>query len=219
MPLRALVFDLDGLILDTEGPEFASWVEEYAALGFELTFEAYQASIGTVGAWDPYDHLEQLLGDPLDREAVRARRRARFEALMEVEGVLPGVETLIAEATAAGLALGLASSSARAWVLGFLERFGLDGAFDAMAVQEDVAHVKPAPDLYLAVLRALGIEPGDAVAFEDSPNGVRAAKAAGVFCVAVPNALTRRMEDAEADLTLDTLEGVRLADVRAWLGQ
>jgi HAD superfamily hydrolase (TIGR01509 family) len=213
MAIRGLIFDLDGLILDTEGPELASWQEEFARHGVELAFDAWRAGIGTVGTFDPYDHLESMVGSPVDREAVRARREARFRALMSSERVLPGVERLIAEARAAGLSLGLASSSTRAWVEGFLGDHGLEAAFHAIRAREDVAAAKPAPDLYLATLAALRLEPGEAIALEDSPNGIAAATAARIFCVAVPNPTTSRLGIDGADLVLDSLADVSLDDL------
>jgi HAD superfamily hydrolase (TIGR01509 family) len=116
----------------------------------------------------------------------------------------------IADAKRLGLKLAVASSSDRAWVERHLERLGLLKEFDCIKCAEDVEQVKPNPDLYLAVLDELGLRALEAIALEDSPKGITSAKAAGVFCVAVPNALTRQLATDHADLRLDSLAEVPL---------
>ena len=204
--IRALIFDFDGLILDTEVPDFVSWQEIYEAHNCELPFAEWAACIGTADAtFDPYTHLETQVGAPLDRETIRSRRRARYAELVAVECVLPGVEAVIAEARGRGLSVGLASSSTREWVLGHLNRLGLHAHFDCVRCSDDVRRTKPDPELYLAAVGALGLKPEEAIAIEDSPNGVLAAKRAGLFCVAVPNRLTCGLALDRADLRLSSL--------------
>jgi len=116
-----------------------------------------------------------------------------------------GVRDYVADAKRMGLLLAVASSSSRAWVLGHLERLGLGAQWDAVRTRDDVARTKPAPDLYLSAVAALGVAPEEAVAFEDSANGIAAAKDAGLLCVAVPNALTAGMDLSRADLRLGSL--------------
>jgi HAD superfamily hydrolase (TIGR01509 family) len=118
---------------------------------------------------------------------------------------MAGVREYVADAKRQGLRLAVASSSSRAWVLGHLERLGLRAQWDAVRTREDVARTKPAPDLYLAAVKALGVAPHETVAFEDSMNGIAAAKDAGLLCVAVPNGLTAGMDLSRADLRLASL--------------
>ena len=94
---------------------------------------------------------------------------------------------------------------------GHLERLGLSEHFDCIKCADDVKNVKPAPELYLAVVDELGVRPEEAVALEDSPNGITAAQTAGTFCVVVPNPLTRQLSADRADLRLDSLRDVPLA--------
>jgi putative hydrolase of the HAD superfamily len=108
------------------------------------------------------------------------------------------------------LRLGIASNSERAWVTGHLSRLGLLEAIDQIRCYDDVLHPKPYPDSYLAVLEALGVTAGQAVAFEDSPVGVAAAKTAGLLCVAVPNSVTKNLAFPGADLVISSLAGVSL---------
>ncbi len=208
--VELLVFDFDGLILDTELPEFQCWQEIYAEHGCHLPLSTWAPCLGTVGAFDPFAHLEGQLGRPLDRLAVRARRETRFAELLAAEAVRPGVKAYTAAARRRGLKLGLASSSSRDWVAGHLARLDLLAVFDALRCAGDVPRVKPELDLYLSVCEALAVEPARAVAFEDSPNGILAAKRAGLFCVAVPNALTRQLALDGADLTVASLADVPL---------
>lgn len=210
----AIIFDFDGLILETEGPDYHSWRELYEAHDCCLPLARWADLIGTAEhGFDPYAELEAQLGRPIDRAAIRARRRARYAELVAAEEVLPGVLEWIKEARRLALRLGVASSSSRDWVSGHLHRLDLLPYFDALACREDVARTKPDPALYLRVLDALGVRAADAVAVEDSPNGAAAASAAGLFCVAVPNDLTRGLPLPGADLLLGSLEEMTLREV------
>jgi len=211
--IQAVVFDFDGLILDTEYPEYLSWQEIYQAHGADLPLSAWERSIGSMdlNLFDPYAYLEAQLGRPVDRVEIRARRRPRFAELVAAQSVLPGVEDYLTGARRLGLKVGLASSSSRAWVTGHLARFGLNGnTFDCLCCGDEVKRTKPDPELYLAVLGGLAVRGDQAVALEDSPNGVAAAKAAGLYCVAVPNMLTRWLTFDQADLRLNSLADMPL---------
>ena len=204
--IRALVFDFDGLILETETPAHQSWAEIYQEHGHELPLEAWFDYIGREGGFfEAADHLAALVGEGFDRDATKARRDARKAELIAALDVMDGVRDYIADAKRLHLRLGVASSSSRAWVLGHLERLRLRAEWDAVLTRDDVARTKPAPDLYLAAVTALGVAPHEAVAFEDSRNGIAAAKDAGLLCVAVPNALTGGMDLSRADLRLGSL--------------
>lgn len=209
--IEALVFDFDGLILDTEAPEFEAWQAIYAAHGVELPFEAWASCIGTVGAFNPYEDLEARLGRPLDLARITAEHGGDFARRLEAEALRPGIADYLVDGRRLGLRLGVASSSSRTWVEGHLARLGLREHFHAIRCGDEVERVKPEPHLYLAAVDALGVAPSRALAFEDSPNGVRAAKRAGLLCVAVPNPLTARLDLGEADLQLPSLAAVPLA--------
>ena len=204
--IKALVFDFDGLILETEGPIFISWQELFASYGFPLPFEVWATTIGTTQAeFEPAAELERLVGHPLDWAHIEPLRQRRERELIDRQPLLPGVEQILQQARQLELKLGLASSSSCQWVEGHLRQRGLRHYFDVVRASDDVRRTKPDPELYLAVLAVLGIPPAQAVAFEDSPNGIRAAKAAGMYCVAVPNPLTRQLPLHEADLRLESL--------------
>lgn len=212
--IHGLIFDFDGLILDTELPDFESWEEMFIEHGASLPRAQWAPLIGTVtDEFNIYDYLEQQAGKPIDRAAVRERRRKRYLERVIAQAILPGVEACIRAAKARGLKVGLASAASREWVLGHLERLGLHLHFDAVRTADDVARVKPDPALYHAALAALGLDATEAIAFEDSPNGIAAAKRARLFCVAVPNAMTRDLDVSAADLCLTSLAEMPLADL------
>ncbi len=213
--IRALIFDFDGLIVDTESPALQSWQEIFSEYGQELTMDWWAQFVGRGESGSTTGYLEQLVGRPLDAEDLRARRRAIHVEMVEAQPILPGIEDRIAEAVERGLRPGVASSSPRAWVTGHLERIGLLHHFHAVRCRDDadVGTLKPDPTVYLAALRALDVEAAEAIAFEDSPRGVEAATRAGVFTVAIPNDVTRRMGDAGANLTLHSLADMTLDDL------
>lgn len=217
--IRALVFDFDGLILETETPAYRSWAEVYREHGHELPMDLWHGYVGSDTGFDPAGHLAALVGEGFDREATQSRRDARKAELIAVLDVMVGVRDYVADGRRLGLRLAVASSSSRAWVLGHLERLGLRAEWDAVRTRDDVARTKPAPDLYLAAVEALGVLPQEAVAFEDSMNGIAAAKAAGLRCVAVPNPLTAGMDLSHADVQLNSLAETPLEELLALLAR
>jgi HAD superfamily hydrolase (TIGR01509 family) len=213
--IGAIVFDFDGLILDTESPVFHAWRETYELHGVELERARWQAIIGTHEALDPLAELEALVGQPFDRQAVDDQRRARRNELLALEAVRPGIAEYLADAHRMGIAVGIASSSPRSWILEHLERLGMADAFACIRCYDDVNAAKPSPASYLAVCEELGVAPSDAIAIEDSPNGVKAAKTAGMWCLAVPNPMTAGLDFSEADLVVDSLADLPLPDLLA----
>jgi len=216
--VRAFVFDFDGLILDTEEPVYRSWLEVYEAHGEELPYDRWIAIVGSsTAAFDPRGYLEERLGRALTQD-VLDRRIERRTAMVLAQPVLPGVAELAAAAREAGLRVGVASSSSGQWVKGHLDRLGILDRFDCVRSRDDVENVKPQPDLYLAVAACLGVDPAQAVAIEDSPNGIASAKAAGMWCVAVPNLITGGLDLSRADAIVATLQGVTPLDLVRKIG-
>jgi HAD superfamily hydrolase (TIGR01509 family) len=211
--IRAVIFDFDGLILDTEEPVFRSWVEVYEEHGEQLPFERWVEIVGstTIG-FHPQRHLEELIGRPLPQE-VLDRRVGRRTEYVQAKELLPGVLQHIEEARTLGLKLGVASSSTTDWVKGHLARLGILDRFHCLRCRDNVANAKPAPDLYLAVLECLGVTAAEAFAIEDSPHGITAAKQAGLRCVAIPNTITAGLDLSRADVVLGTLSEVTLSEL------
>jgi HAD superfamily hydrolase (TIGR01509 family) len=211
--ISAIVFDFDGLILDTEEPVYRSWLEVYEAHGEQLPFERWVRIVGsTTAEFHPQHHLEERLGRPLTNEVIERRIGRRTELIL-AQQVLPGILQHIDAAKSLGLKLGVASSSTRDWVSGHLDRLGILAKFDCIRCRDDVTSAKPAPDLYIAVLDCLGVSASEALAIEDSPNGVIAAKSAGMRCVAIPNSITANLDLSPADMLLRSLSEVTLAEL------
>ena len=209
--IRALIFDFDGLILDTEVPVYQSWQELYLAHQCNFSLELWLDYVGTSeGNFDPLADLERQLSCSLDRGVVESARRQREAELIAQQGAMPGVEEYLVSARRLGLRLALASSASCAWVTTHLERLGFMDHFDYIFGRDDVARTKPSPDLFLSALDSLAVSPAEAIVFEDSLNGVLAARQAGIFCVAVPNAITRHLTLDQADFRLDSLADLSL---------
>jgi HAD superfamily hydrolase (TIGR01509 family) len=196
--LRGLVFDFDGLICDTETSSFETAREIYAEHGVELTVAQWQSRIGTHGRHWLAD-LESALGPLSNRDALTERRRLAHSERLRAEEALPGVAEFTERAVAAGLTLAVASSSSMGWVTEHLERLGLLDRFSAISTSEGGVPAKPDPEVYRQALQAIGVEASDAIAFEDSSNGIAAAKAAGLYCIAVPNRMTTGLDLSAAD--------------------
>jgi putative hydrolase of the HAD superfamily len=204
-------------VLDTETPIYEAWRAAYRSHGHELTLDDWQHALGTHGGFEPLAHLAARVGPGLDREATLLRVRSESARGCDAQALLPGVSRLLDTARARGLRRAVASSSTRAWVSGWLERHGVGGLVEVVCGREDVERVKPAPDLFVLAARRLGVDPCRCVAFEDSPNGLRAARAAGMRVVAVPNVLTARLALPEHDLRLDSLAERPLDEILALL--
>jgi HAD superfamily hydrolase (TIGR01509 family) len=212
--LRAALLDFDGLILDTESAGFEALRRVFAAHGATYTLADYLQIVGTHNfVRDPLQLLETSIGRSVDRAAFAAACREQETELHRHLVVLPGVTDLLAAARARGWKLGVVSSSSHQWVDGLLRQHGLFEHFDTIVCSGDAPRVKPEPDLYLEALRRLGVVANEAVAFEDSYNGSLAAKRAGLWCVAVPNAITRSQDFAHCDRVVGSLAGFDLASL------
>ena len=205
--IRALVFDFDGLILDTETSVYEAWRIVYEEHDQVLPKDRWLARIGTDGsAFDPLAELRTRVGEALDAKRIQHRRMEFHRAHIAGLDQMPGVCACLEYARAESIGTAIASSSPYSWVNGHIERLGLAHFFDQLVTIEHVDAGKPAPDLYLRATELLGVDPGDAIALEDSPNGVQSAQAAGLYCVAVPGPMTRTLSFEAADAILTALD-------------
>jgi len=215
--IKALLFDFDGLILDTETPEYEVWQAIYREHGFELPEEEWGQIIGGYGisSFDAAEHLALLSQGRLDSVSLRDRHRSESHAITLAQAILPGVVDYLHEAKQLGLKLAIASSSPHAWVDTHARRLGVFDYFDRVICADDVGpgRTKPNPDLFLLALDRLQVRANEAIVFEDSPNGVQAARSAGIFVVAVPNTVTSRLSIEKASLTLRSLTDLSLHDL------
>jgi HAD superfamily hydrolase (TIGR01509 family) len=217
--IRAFLFDFDGLILDTETASRAGWQWLYERHGQELPPEKWALMVGTVDGWDIWGNLEELVGEPLDRETLNTERFEHEVSLLELEELRPGIADYLEAADRRGLRRAIVSSASRAWIDRHLERLEREVGWDAIVTADhDPARAKPAPTLYREALGLLGVAPDEAIAFEDSPNGARAARAAGIFVVGIPNAVTAELDlHEDVDLVLDSLADLPPAELLAQL--
>lgn len=216
--VQAVFFDFDGLILDTETPEVETWREVFREHGTEFP-DAYWINALGRGAdqitQTPAGLLAQTLGKTLDEERVHREARARVLAKIDSSEPRPGILRLLDELSAAHIPLAVVSSSKHAWVDGYLEKLGLSHHFRFTLCADDVPRAKPFPDLYLAAMTKMGVEPGESLALEDSPNGSHAAIAAGMTVFAIPNPVTSRLDISHAHWLISDLTQVSFADIQA----
>jgi HAD superfamily hydrolase (TIGR01509 family) len=209
--IKALVFDFDGTILDTETQHYNAFQEMYKEHGSELPLEVWGECIGTHSGFNPYEYLEKQINKKLNHDELRTKKTERALALIKEQKPLPGIENYLKAAKELGLKIGLASSSSREWVMEHLERIGLSHYFEVIKTADDVEKVKPDPALYLKAVVELGVSPREAIAFEDSVNGSLAAKKAGLYCVAIPNPVTKHMQFDEVDHQMESIAELQLA--------
>ena len=220
--VKALIFDFDGLILDTETPEVLVWQSIYKEHGFELPVDEWEKTIGGYGIsnFDAAEHLSFLSSGRLDSVSLRARYRKEADEIIHASPVLPGVVNLIEQAREAGSKVAIGSSSSHSWVDTHVHRLGIFHYFDRIICADDVApgRTKPNPDIYLKALEQLNVKNDAAVVFEDSLNGVLASRRAGIFVVAVPNPLTAKM-GVSGDITVSSLSELSLQALSVNMGR
>ncbi|ASA22521.1 HAD family hydrolase [Paenibacillus donghaensis] len=204
--IKGIIFDFDGTIIDTETAWYTAFNEAYGAHGVDLTLEQYSTCIGTsLHSFNPYEYLMTDLNLPIDKQEFRTAVQLRHSKLMELETMRSGIQYYLDSARTAGLKIGLATSSSTEWVEKYLDQLGIREYFDCIRTSDHVVNVKPDPELYIQALSCLGLKPEEAVAIEDSPNGSKAAAAAGMHCVVIPNEITSFLEFDAPHLKTDDL--------------
>ncbi|MCF6410988.1 HAD family hydrolase [Pseudalkalibacillus salsuginis] len=212
--IKAIVFDFDGLILDTESCEYDVLQKIYKEHGAELPLEVWGECIGTHSNYfDAHEYLEKQIGKNLDRDTIKQQRLDIFQELIKDKGPMPGVVEYLEAAEKLGLKIGLASSSSYKWVSNHLKNLGIFDYFECIKTSDDVEKVKPDPTLFQEAVKCLGVKPEEAVAFEDSANGAKAAKKAGLHTVIIPNMVTRHLTFEEYDLRLESLAELKLNEM------
>lgn len=210
-PLQGILFDFDGLILDTETTIFQAWQEMFRKYKKELLLDEWAEILGKAGLVEgPAERFLKSIEDEQDQQAILEEVTRRELELLELKEPLPGAVELIKKAKAHDLKLGIVSSSDQKWVHGHLKRLGLWDYFDHTSCGDEVEITKPDPTLYNLGIQKMEVAPERVVVLEDSPNGVLAAKRAGLFCIAVPNGLTRQLQffsnGGTPDLVMDSIQ-------------
>ncbi|MEZ0275189.1 MAG: HAD family hydrolase [Roseimicrobium sp.] len=212
--VRALIFDFDGLILDTEVAIFDAWRELYESHGLTLTIETWAQCVGSdFGHYDPQVELEQFVGRTLDWQPLIDQRRKRVNDILTGKEPMPGVRERLREAQEHGIVCAVASSSSHHWVDGWLDRLGLASYFSHVSCLEDTGKAKPDPSLFLHAAAALKSVPEETIVLEDSLNGLRAAHAAGMRCIVVPCEVTKHLAFDGAWRHLGSLEEFTVPDL------
>ncbi len=220
MTVEAIIFDLDGTIVDTETPDFQAWQAIYRAHGLELNVELWKERAGKVvyeGApeiFDPVAHFEQITGTRL-APTVSRQQYERYIELCKQQPILPGVMDILQQARLNHIKLAIASNSDRAWVDYWLAQYDLRRYFQCVSTRDDVTNPKPAPDVYLNAVHCLQVPVERCIAIEDSSIGIEAANAAGIRCIVVPNWLTDRLDRPDSALTLKSLADIDFATLMA----
>jgi putative hydrolase of the HAD superfamily len=215
MGIDALVFDFDGLLMDTETTSLLVWQHEWAQHGLELDAATFFAPHGGDMIEQRYTALAAAVGPGYDRAASHARRLAHRDSLHAKLELAPGTAAWLDDAARLGLRLAIASSSPRDWVSSHLTRVGCLDRFEHLACGDEVSGAKPDPGVYLLALRRLGVLAGRAVAFEDTVHGVAAARSAGLRCVAIPHQHADPARFTAADVVLRSAADLSLDSVIA----
>lgn len=211
-PLQGIIFDFDGIILETEIPRYEAWRSLFQEFGLTFTIDQWLLGVGTgPSVFNPAELLVEQSNGMIQAYQAQIIADDRAQALVNLQPILPGVQEVILAARSAGIKLAVASSSEREWVVGNLERIGLLTSMDAVCTADDVTNVKPDPELYLLALHNLGLQAEDCLAFEDSTNGILAARKAGLQCVAVPTEMTAGMDFSPASLQITSITEFDLA--------
>ncbi len=210
--IKAVVFDFDGLIIDTETAWYEAFQEVMAGYSVELPLEQFARCIGTDDTV-LYEYFREHLGEIMNEDEVRLKADKIYKEKMKTPLVREGVKEYLEEAKELGLKIALASSSSRKWVTGYLRDLGLYDYFEVIQTRDDVEKVKPDPALYEKAIEALQVKPSKAIAFEDSVNGAKAAIAAGLNCVVVPNPVTKSLAFEMHHLRICSMGEKSLRDV------
>lgn len=207
MDFSAVLFDFDGVLVDTEWAIYQAWRRTFEAHDHELPLEVYTRCIGSdFATWSPKTHLEDLTGLAFDWHDLDARRQAEIMAELNGAGPMHGATKLLKRVNILNLPAAVVSSSSHHWVDGWLEKLGLHGHFATTVCRGDAPRIKPAPDLFLEAAKRLSIAPRECLVIEDSLNGVHAAKAAGMRVWTVPNRVTEGLDFTPADRVFRSLE-------------
>ncbi|PFM65801.1 HAD family hydrolase [Bacillus cereus] len=210
--MKAIIFDFDGLIVDTETIWFHSFRDAVREYGGELPLEEFAKCIGTTDEV-LYAYLKEQLKEKFNEHALKEKVTTLHKEKMKIPKARDGVKEYLEEARELGLKIALASSSSKEWVVRFLEELQIREYFEVIKTREDVEKVKPDPALYRITIEELGIELSEAVVFEDSLNGLKAAIAAGLKCVIVPNDVTRNLQFENHHLRIESMKEKSLKEV------
>ena len=206
----AVLFDFDGILVDTEWAIYQAWLETFRSHGQDLPLSLYTRCIGSdFDAWSPKTYLEDLTQLGFDWLEMDADRQVVIRSALEKEGPIDGVVDLLGEIRENGIPVAVVSSSSHNWVDGWLEKLDLGGYFDEIVCKGDAPRIKPAPDLYIEAASRLGVPAGECLVIEDSLNGLLSAHAAAMKAWIVPNRVTSALDFRQADRVMGDFKELR----------
>src|SRR5699024_1130950 len=203
--IKGIIFDLDGLIIDTEVIIYETLNGIFKDFGSELPVKKWQKQIGTHNDFSPFAYLEERTGLVLNHKSLETRLNHELYSKLSLEKARPGVEEYLNTAKKLGMKIGLASSSSYDWVSKYLKNMNLLQYFDCIKTSDNVKVVKPDPALYILTVKCLQLKRNECLVFEDSANGALAAKRAGVKCVIVPNQITKNLNFCDVDYRMESM--------------
>lgn len=212
--IQGIIFDCDGTLFDSETPSFIAWKELFAQYGVKFPFKKWTKCLGSsADNFDAYSYLQKKVQLKISEEELLKKRLDRKKELVNLQRLRKGVKSYLVEAKRNHLKLAVVSSSSKEWVFEHLQRLNILKMFDVIICSEDVKFIKPHPQLYLKAVAQLFLKPDEVVAIEDSPNGVSSAKAAGIFCLAVTNNVTKQLDFKHADLKINSFTEIGLNEL------
>lgn len=206
MAIQTVLFDFDGIVVDTEWAIYQAWLRAFEAHDHPLPLELYTRCIGSdFDTWSPKSHLEDLTGNSFDWHDLDARRQKEIVSELGGSQAMAGLHEMLDKLDEKQIPAAVVSSSSHNWVDGWLERIELTHRFKTVVCRGDAPRIKPAPDLYLEAAKRLEFDPANCLVIEDSMNGVKSAKAAGMAVWAVPNRVTSCLDFGAADKVFNSL--------------
>ncbi|MGQ9456105.1 MAG: HAD family hydrolase [Armatimonadota bacterium] len=212
--LKAVIFDMDGVLTDTEPLHGECFVRAFASFGIFTTLEEYRQAV-TLGGSTVRDYFLKLGGDPSDWDRVKGLKDSYLEQMIAERNILmPGTTKLLETLRKNGIKTAIATSARRRSLEIILGPYNLYEYFDAIVTKDDTEVEKPDPRLYLIAAERLGVDPGNCVAIEDSPRGILAAMRAGMLCIAIPTPSTAEGDFSQASMIISSLEDITIDVLR-----
>lgn len=220
MEINGVIFDFDGLILDTETADLLAWQKIFIQYDVPFPRNIYNSGIGAEYIDERLISEIKLISNhrKIHSSAISHQFQQLKSELVQAKEILPGVLDRLDEAKSLQMKIGLASSSPSQWIDSNLHRLGILHYFDCIFTKDDVEKIKPNPEIFIKTAACLGLSTSQILVFEDSSNGIAAAKSAGLTTIAIPNQVTKGLDFSQAEMILDSLADVSLKELLFMFG-
>jgi beta-phosphoglucomutase family hydrolase len=206
--IRALIFDMDGVIVDSEPLHLLAYQEYFRTHNLEYTAEHNSEFLGTKDVWMAQVLIDRHKLPETPQGMVKAKETILMRLLTEEAKPRPGLHDILTKAKLAELPMGIASSATLPTINLVVDRLNIREYFQTLTSGDEVQNGKPAPDVFLLAAKRVGVDPRHCLVIEDTLNGIKAAKSAGMICIAIPCAETMHQDHSLADVRLQSLEQV-----------